>query len=318
MMINDQAEPVPPTNQVQEQYQESSNKVLEESDSDKINITTTYDMSEVETMVDVTPSPDNNNEIENFNEDIISTTTTITTTGEDNHQPSSTTIKSNEFVHRYDDLKITREMLYNQRQENRYLINEIRKLRGLDPQTIKIPHEKEEEEIEDEKINLSFLSDTERIAEEIGGLNLYDEVIEFIEHWDQMKRLFRELVEIDLYKTLDKSPNEKLSIQDAIYNVLDYLENDIMGCGKKLKFPDGLARYISQYFIDQETELYLKIKFQTPRINDDTLGFNEWRKELAKTPKQRREDKKLFLEQLREDRKRRYEQLSKEEESKED
>lgn len=280
-------------------------------------------MSKVETMVDVTPSPDNNNEIENFNEDIISTTTTITTTGEDNHQPSSTTTKSNEFVHRYDDLEITREMLYNQRQENRYLINEIRKLRGLDPQTIKIPHAKEEEEIEDEKINLSVQNDTKRITDEVGPFYDEDKVIEFIEHWDQMKRLFRELVEIELYKTLDESPDEPPSIQSAINNVLEYLKGSELVCPrglsrKKLKFPDGLARYISQYFIDQKTERYLKLKFRPlpPRTNDDdTLGFNEWRKELAKTPKQRRNDRKLLLEQRREERKHWLEQLNQQEQS---
>jgi len=64
--------------------------------------------------------------------------------------------------------------------------------------------------------------------------------------------------------------------------------------------------------------MYLRIKFRTSRINDDTLKFKEWKKEMAKTPKQRREDKKLFLEQLREDRKRRYEQLNKEKESEEE
>ena len=62
-----------------------------------------------------------------------------------------------------------------------------------------------------------------------------------------------------------------------------------------------MARYISQYFIDQKTEIYLKIKFipLPARTNndDDTLGFKEWRKELAKTPKQRREDRKLLSEQ---------------------
>jgi hypothetical protein len=98
-------------------------------------------------------------------------------------------------------------MLYNQRQENRYLINEIRQMRNLDPQSITISHEKEEEEIEDEKINLSVQNDTERIANEMGKLISYDEgkVIEYIEHWNQMKRLFRELVEIELIVDYSKS-----------------------------------------------------------------------------------------------------------------
>ena len=161
-------------------------------------------------------------------------------------------------------------MLYHQRQENRYLVNEIRKLRCLKP--LKGSHEKNEKEIEDEKINLSVQNDTKRIAEEIGELNLYDgdKVVEFIEYWDQMKRLFRELVEIELYQMQKENADQKLSIQDAIHNVLYNLEYDVMKLGKKLKFPDGLARYISQYFIDQETEIYLRIKFRTSRINDDT------------------------------------------------
>ena len=207
-----EAEQVPPLNNLQEQYQESSDQVLEESDLDKVNITTTHDMNQVETMVDITPSPDNNNEIENFNDDTISTTTTITTSDEYTHQSSSSAIiESNEFLHCYDELEITKQMLYNQRQENRYLVNEIRELRGLDPQTKKVSHEKEEEEIEDEKINLSVQNDTKRIAEDIGGLNLYDgdKVVEFIEHWDQMKRLFRELVEIELYQLHEENVDEQ-------------------------------------------------------------------------------------------------------------
>jgi hypothetical protein len=99
--------------------------------------------------------------------------------------------------------------------------------------------------------------------------------------------------------------NEKNSL--TIYDVLAYLEdNELVSSRefirKKLKLPDGLARYISEYFIDQKAEFYLRCKFGTSRINDGTLGFKEWRKELAKTPKQRKEEKKLFLEELRKSR----------------
>ena len=83
---NDEAEQVPPTIEMQEQDQEGSNKVTEESGlSDKGNITTDYDVNEVETMNTTPSSNDENYEIKNFNEDTISTTTTITTTDEDNH-----------------------------------------------------------------------------------------------------------------------------------------------------------------------------------------------------------------------------------------
>jgi hypothetical protein len=144
-------------------------------------------------------------------------------------------------------------------------------------------------------MELEFIYDTEefmKTAEEEGKLSWYDEerIEEFIHHWDQIKRLFREMVEIALYNA-DKN-DEKMSIQDAIYDVLYYLEGHRgLSKGSKLKFPDGLARYISEYFIDQKAETYFRIKFQTARVNDDTLGFKEWRKELAKTPKQRKEDK---------------------------
>ena len=138
-----------------------------------------------------------------------------------------------------------------------------------------------------------------------------------------MKRLFIELVEIELYKTLEQNPNENLSIQAAINNVLEYLKGSELVCPrrlsrKKLKFPDGLARYISQYFIDQNTERYLKLKFRPlpPRTNDDdTLGFNEWSNKLAKTSKQRRNDRKLLFEQRREERKHWLEQLNQQEQS---
>jgi hypothetical protein len=322
---HDQAERVPPTTiELQEQHREDSgsDKITEESDfSDKANIKTPpNNLNENETMVDITPLTDNNTEIENFNGDTISstttTTTTITTNDELDNQSVSTSSSSkiigpNEFLSQYDEIEILKQMLYKQRQENRYLINEIRQLRNLDPQSIIVSRENEEEAIEDEKINLSVQNDTERISDEMGELISYDEdkVIEFIEHWDQMKRLFRELVEIELYKTLDESTDETPSIQSAINSVLEYLKGSEFVCPrglirKKLKFPDGLARYISQYFIDQKTERYLKIKFRPllPRTNndDDTLGFNEWKKELGKTAKQRKEDRRLFLEQHRE------------------
>ncbi len=137
-----------------------------------------------------------------------------------------------------------------------------------------------------------------------------------------MKRLFRELVEIELYKTSKENLGENLSIQDDIGSVLAYLKGDELVCPrglirKKLKFPDGLARYIGQYFIDKQTEFYLKLKFRPfpPRTNDDDiLEFEEWKKELAKTPKQRREERRLFLEKHREERKHWLEQLNQEEE----
>ena len=205
---DDEAESVPPAlNELQDQYQEdSSNKVAESDLSDKVNITTSYDVNEVETMNTTPSSNDENYEIKKFNEDTISTTTTITTTDEDNHQSSSsiTTIESNEFLSHYNELEILKQMLYNQRQENRYLINEIRQLRNLDPQSIVVSKEKEEEAVEDEKMDLSFWNDTKRIANEIGDFYDEDKVIEFIEHWDQMKRLFRELVEIEFYTTLEE------------------------------------------------------------------------------------------------------------------
>jgi hypothetical protein len=140
-----QAERVPPSlNEVPtEEYQEDgSNKVVEESDSsDKFNITTTpYDVKENETMVKITPFVnDLNKEIENFNEDpISSTTTTITTINDENmHQPSTSSaakiIEPNEFLRQYNEIEILKQMLYNQRQENRYLVNEIRELRGAEP-----------------------------------------------------------------------------------------------------------------------------------------------------------------------------------------
>ena len=331
---HDEAEPVPPAlNELQDQYQEdSSNKVAEESDlSDTVNITTAYNVNEVETM-DTTPSSnEENNEIENFNDDTISTTTTITTNDELDNQSASTSssskiIESNDFLHQYDEIEILKQMLYEERQKNRDLINEIRNLRGLDSQIV-VSKEKEEEAIEDEKMKLSFMNDTKSIANEIGDFYDEDKVIEFIEHWDQMKRVFRELVEIDLYKTFEKNSDETPSIQSAIDNVLEYLKGSELVCPrgtirKKLKFPDGLARYISQYFIDQKTEIYLKIKFipLPARTNndDDTLGFNEWRKELAKTTKQRREDRKLLSEQRRADRKQWLEQLNQQEQSEKD
>jgi hypothetical protein len=329
---HNQAEPVPPTTiELQEQHQEdsNSNKITEESDlSDKVNIKTpSNNLKENETMMDTTlSSNDDNNEIENFNDDTISTTTTTTTitpNDEPNHQsPSSSKIlEPNEFVDQYDEVEILKHMLYDQRQENRYLINEIRELRGAEP--LKVSQQEQKEELEDEKMKLSFWNDTKRIADEVDVFYDEDKVVEFIEHWDQMKRLFRELVEIELYKTLDESPDETPSIQVAISNVLEYLKGAEPICPrglirKKLKFPNGLARYISQYFIDQKTERYLKLKFRPlpPRTNDDdTLGFNEWKKELDKTAKQRREDRKLLLEQRREERKHWLEQLNQQEHS---
>ena len=62
------------------------------------------------------------------------------------------------------------------------LINEIRQLRNLKPQSIIASQE--EEEIDNEKMALSFQNDTERIENEMGDFYDEDKVIEFIEHWD--------------------------------------------------------------------------------------------------------------------------------------
>ena len=45
------------------------------------------------------------------------------------------------------------------------------------------------------------------------------------------------------------------------------------------------------------------------------LGFNEWSNKLAKTSKQRRNDRKLLFEQRREERKHWLEQLNQQEQS---
>jgi hypothetical protein len=313
---HDEEERVPPTlNELPDQYQDSSNKVAEESDlPDTVNITTAYDVNEVET-IDTTPSSnDENYEIKNFNDDTISTTTTITTTDEDNRQSSSsiTTIEPNEYIRQYDDIEVTKQMLHYQIEKNRYLVNQIRELRGAEP--LKVSKEEQEEELEDERMKLEIQNDTEEMVGKDEPLFINDEslITEFISYWDQLKRLFRQMVEMALYRA--EKDGEKLSIQDAIYDVFYYLEGHRGLSNIRLKLPDGLARYISEYFIDQKSEMYLKIKFQVPRKNEDTLGFKEWRKELTKTPKQRKEDKKLFLEQSRENTKRWLEQLNQENE----
>ena len=121
-------------------------------------------MNEVETMDTAPSSNEENNEIENFNDDTISTTTTITTNDELDNQSASTSsssskiIESNDFLHQYDEIEILKQMLYEERQKNRDLINDIRNLRGLDSQTV-VSKEKEEEEVEDERMKLEYLND---------------------------------------------------------------------------------------------------------------------------------------------------------------
>jgi hypothetical protein len=261
---------------LQNKVRESS---IDDTNSNTKSLPINYEVKEIETTTskDVTKDfkiPTITTTAINANTE---TQTTAIDQNEQQEEQQQLIKDQDEYIKQYDELEITKQMLYKQRQENRYLINEIRQLRNLDPQSITISHEKEEEAIEDEKINLSVQNNTKKIAKDIGKLIVSDgnKIIEFIEYWDQMKRLFRELVEIELYKILKENPNQKLSIQDAIYNILYYLEDDVMKVGKRVKFPDGLTRYISEYFIDQKTEKYLRIKFQTPRKNKDTLGFEE-------------------------------------------
>jgi hypothetical protein len=117
---HDQAEHVPPTTiELQEQHKEDSDsdKITEESNlSDKFNIkTASNNLNENEAMVDITPSTDNNTEIENFNGDTISSTTTTTTTITTNDEldnqlvstsSSSKIIEPNEFLSQYDEIEI--------------------------------------------------------------------------------------------------------------------------------------------------------------------------------------------------------------------
>ena len=227
-------------------------------------------------------------------------------------EPEESTIEElepNEYIRNYDELEATKQMLYEERQRNRSLTDDIRKLRGKEPITQNSTKEEEEDEITEKRMKLEYLNDTKGLIDEAQEENkvfLYDEgrIEEFINHWDQLKRVFREMVEIALDKAEEN--HKKMSIQQAIYDVLYYLEGHRIrdldrgsAAAKTLKLPEGLTRYISEYFIDQNTETYLRIKFSTPRVNDETLGFTEWRKELAKTPKQRKQDKELFLEESR-------------------
>ena len=185
------------------------NNVTEEKFEDfQINVTEDSSTSNTKTLpinykVKEVVNISNKDKAEDFEVPNITTTTIKTNT-----ETHGTTIDQNErqeeeqrqlikdqdeYIEQYDELEIRRQMLYNQRQENKYLINEIRNLRNLDSQSVTVSREMEEEEIEDEKIRLSFQNNTKRIADEMGELISYDEdkVIECSEHWDQMKRLFR-------------------------------------------------------------------------------------------------------------------------------
>ncbi|HEX6646345.1 MAG TPA: hypothetical protein VF047_04135, partial [Nitrososphaeraceae archaeon] len=131
------------------------------------------------------------------------------------HQSSSssiTTIEPNEDIRHYDDIEVTKQMLHYQIEKNRYLVNQIRELRGAEP--LKVSKEEQEEELEDERMKLEIQNDTEEMVGKDEPLFINDEslITEFISYWDQLKRLFRQMVEMALYQA--EKDGEKLSSHD--------------------------------------------------------------------------------------------------------
>jgi hypothetical protein len=131
-----------------------------------------------------------------------------------------------------------------------------------------------------------------------------DKLEQFFNKWQEMKKLYLELIELyckDNYNT-------RIWLEEAI----DSIQQDLKEY-HKFTFTEALSRYVSEHFIDKKTEEYLIKKYGND-VNHN-LGFEEWREDLKKTPKQRKYEEKLFLEQCRENTKRWCEQSSREEES---
>jgi hypothetical protein len=117
----------------------------------------------------------------------------------------------------------------------------------------------------------------------------FDKLEQFFHVWQVMKKLYVELIE--LY--CKGNSNVRIWLSDIVLGIQENLKDN-----HNFSFPDALSRYVSQHFIDKKTKEYLIRKYGN-ELNHN-LGFEEWEKDLAKTPKERQWEKQRWIEESRE------------------
>ncbi len=130
----------------------------------------------------------------------------------------------------------------------------------------------------------------------------FDKLEQFFHVWQVMKKLYVELIEF----YCKGNSNQRIWLSDIILGIQENLKDN-----HNFSFPDALSKYVSQHFIDKKTKEYLIRKYGN-ELNH-TLGFEEWEKDLAKTPKERQWEKQRLIEESREATKKYLEEHSTEE-----
>lgn len=118
----------------------------------------------------------------------------------------------------------------------------------------------------------------------------YNKLEQFFIKWQEMKKLYVELIEFDC----KCNSNYGIWLSEIISNIQDNLRTY-----HNFSFPDALSRYVSQHFIDKKTQEYL-IKKYGNEVNQN-LGFEEWERELMKTPNESKLEKQKMLQEFRKD-----------------
>lgn len=117
----------------------------------------------------------------------------------------------------------------------------------------------------------------------------FDEKLEkYVIKWNEMKKLYVELIELFF---MDNS-STFVVLEDAIFHIQNALKDN-----HGFSFTDALAKYVSEYFIDRDTQEYLIYRYGNEENKD--LGFANWRDNLHKTAREREMDKMFLLEEQR-------------------
>ena len=109
------------------------------------------------------------------------------------------------------------------------------------------------------------------------GLKLF----RFMNIWIEMKKLYNEMVELQLKCGVFDPDN----ITDAII----FIEEDFKAF--KFRLSDTLLEYIAKYFIDKKTKEYLVKRYGNEK--NHYLGFEKWERDLNMSPKHRKLETQL-------------------------
>jgi hypothetical protein len=125
----------------------------------------------------------------------------------------------------------------------------------------------------------------------------FDKLEQFFHVWKAMKKLYVELIE--LY--CKDNSNVRIWLSDIVLDIQENLRENY-----NFSFPDALSKYVSQHFIDKKTKEYLIRKYGN-ELNHN-LGFEEWKRDLKMSPKERQWEKQRLIEESRDKTKKYWEE----------